>query len=401
MNKKTLSVFVMLLMVLSVVPAGFAFAESSQNNIQVSVKSTKVSTSENTKSSENPDEKIDTQLLAVLEGKESQGVVEVGGQKILLTHIIAKGDITSKLQNVEILGKTKILNSYVYIARIPVKPSSKTILRKIASIPEVEAITLTNPVKPLEIQKDNDVSYESITLPRSKFADRVKNWAPKESLNGKNVLSFRDMISGKLKALRENSPAFNGETKLAVPKVEVKETPKPADYFAIYHHGAWNTWFDLGITGKGINVAVIDSGVDFGNPDLQDAYAVDTNPNSPYYGWPIAFDGNSMIYYLLFGYTFADFATFSGYLYSWYADTSYPIEPFPVYGYFGIGYKGNYTTVFTSMSLANIPDDTERSQLVENVLTWIGNVSNVLLVDDDGGDILEIFYIESLDSLGV
>lgn len=289
----------------------------------------------------------------------------------------------------------------MYLAEIPLKEESVKSLLKIASIPSVEAITRTNPVEPVEIYKTEEESSEWVKLPRSKFAERAKTLKPKGSLDGKKILSFKEVLPEKLKTLRENSPAAKGEAKLAAQNVEIKDSPRPADYFAIYHHGAWNTWLDLGITGKGVNVAVIDSGVDFGNPDLQDAYAVDTNPDSPYYGWPIAFDGNSMLYYLLFGATFADFATFSGYLYSWYADTSYPIEPFIYGGYFGIGYKGNYTTVFTSMSLANIPDDTERSQLVGNVLTWIGNVSNVLLVDDDGGDVLELFYMSALDSLGV
>ncbi|ACS89334.1 S8 family serine peptidase [Thermococcus sibiricus] len=398
MDRRTLSLLIVILVVLSAIPTAIGSAKTSQ----ISYKVTKiVPANNNQETSTDPLEKIDPKLLEILDGKETQGVLELNNQKIILLHIITTKEISSRILGAEILGKTKVLNNYIYIVKVPLKRDSKITLRKIASLPEVEAITRMNPVEPVEINKNEENSLAFMELPQSKFAERVKTLRPKESLSEKRVLSFKDVLSGELKKLRENSPASTGEAKLAFSRTNVKVPSQPTDYFAIYHHGSWNTWFDLGITGEGVNVAVIDSGVDFGNPDLQDAYAVDTNLNSPYYGWPIAFDGNSMLYYLLFGATFLDFATFSGYLYSWYANTEYPIEPYPVYGYFGIGYKGNYTTVFTSMSLANIPDDYERSQLINNTLKWVGNVTNILLVDDDGGDLLELFYIEALDYLGV
>jgi len=390
--KRALSVVLLFVVVASLVPFGYTSANEPSTNVSYSVTKVTTGPKETEAIPIDPIDKIEPKLLEILKTKERTAPDNL--DKILI-HIISKEDITHKIRGVKIHGKAKLLDSYVYLAEIPLKEESVKSLLKIASIPSVEAITRTNPVEPVEIYKNEESSSEWVKLPRSKFAERAKTLKPKESLDGKKILSFKEVLPEKLKTLRENSPAAKGEAKLAAQNVEIKDSPRPADYFAIYHHGAWNTWLDLGITGKGVNVAVIDSGVDFGNPDLQDAYAVDTNPDSPYYGWPIAFDGNSMIYYLLFGYTFAEYS------YSWYADTSYTIEPYPVYGYFGIGYKGNYTTVFTSMSLANIPDDTERSQLVGNVLTWIGNVSNVLLVDDDGGDILELFYMNALDSLGV
>ena len=397
MDRRTLSVLIVILIVLSAIPTALGSAKTSQ----ISYKVTKIApTNNNQETFTDPLEKIDPKLLEILDGKETQGVLELDNQKIILLHIITTEEISSRIIGAEILGKTKVLNNYIYIVKVPVKRDSKITLRKIASLPEVEAITRINPVEPIEINKDEENSLAFMELPQSKFAERAKMLRPKESLSEKRILSFKEVLSGKLKELRENSPATTGEAKLTISRANVKAPSQPTDYFAIYHHGSWNTWFDLGITGEGVNVAVIDSGVDFGNPDLQDAYAVDTNPNSTYYGWPIAFDGNSMINYLLFGYTFADFATFSGYLSSWYANTSYPIEPYPVYGYFGVGYKGNYTTVFTSFDLANVPDDSERAQLINNTLTWIGNVSNILLVDDDGGDILELFYVSALDSLG-
>lgn len=46
----------------------------------------------------------------------------------------------------------------------------------------------------------------------------------------------------------------------------------------------------MGITGKGVNVAISDGGIDFGTPDLNGAQARVTAKDSPYYGWPIVID---------------------------------------------------------------------------------------------------------------
>ena len=68
-------------------------------------------------------------------------------------------------------------------------------------------------------------------------------------------------------------------------------------------------WFDVksghqsaaawekGFAGQGVIVGVLDDGVDFAHPDLQGTYAVNTDPASPYYGWPMAFSQVSMTYW--------------------------------------------------------------------------------------------------------
>ncbi len=64
------------------------------------------------------------------------------------------------------------------------------------------------------------------------------------------------------------------------------------------NHNARGAW-ENGYTGDGVKVLVNDSGIDFAHPDLQGAWAMDTNPDSPYYGWPMMFDGRSTYLYIL------------------------------------------------------------------------------------------------------
>lgn len=56
-------------------------------------------------------------------------------------------------------------------------------------------------------------------------------------------------------------------------------------------HAAKEAW-DLGFTGKGVKVAVLDTSVDFAHPDLQGAYA--TYDKGVYAGWPEVFDPTGM-----------------------------------------------------------------------------------------------------------
>ncbi len=68
-----------------------------------------------------------------------------------------------------------------------------------------------------------------------------------------------------------------------------------ADWFDILDvHKSKAAW-DLGYTGDGVKVMVNDSGIDFAHPDLQGMQARITDPASPYYGWPVAFDSISMM----------------------------------------------------------------------------------------------------------
>ncbi len=67
-------------------------------------------------------------------------------------------------------------------------------------------------------------------------------------------------------------------------------------YNGLEELGVYKAW-NLGYTGKGVNVAVIDLGVDFATPDLIGTQARVSNESSPYCGWPIVIDLESLSYY--------------------------------------------------------------------------------------------------------
>ena len=79
-------------------------------------------------------------------------------------------------------------------------------------------------------------------------------------------------------------------------------------------HGANDAW-EMGYSGEGLIVAVADTGVDFGHPDLNGTQARVGYANSSYSGWPLMFDHNSMYTWVVDGLAYPESN-------SWYADTS-------------------------------------------------------------------------------
>jgi hypothetical protein len=88
--------------------------------------------------------------------------------------------------------------------------------------------------------------------------------------------------------------------------------PAMRDVVAI--QGAMEAW-NAGYTGTGTRVMIMDTGVDFGHPDLNGTQARVGDVTSPYYGWPIAFDSRSMNFYLNSGAAYPAVG-------SWYTDTA-------------------------------------------------------------------------------
>lgn len=95
-------------------------------------------------------------------------------------------------------------------------------------------------------------------------------------------------------ALKARWAALKAGQKATVER-PVADKAQIADWMDILDvHKSRAAW-DLGYTGEGVKVMVNDSGLDFAHPDLQGTQARDTDPESPYYGWPIAFDSISML----------------------------------------------------------------------------------------------------------
>jgi hypothetical protein len=121
-------------------------------------------------------------------------------------------------------------------------------------------------------------------------------------------------LDGELPPARRRTLALETATPVAMPRELVVPTSSapatrsPESFFTNDTNGVWATWA-LGVTGDGdatdpLKLAVVDSGVDFANPDLFGTQARVTDPASPYYapglaGWPIAFDDRSMSDYAL------------------------------------------------------------------------------------------------------
>ncbi len=80
------------------------------------------------------------------------------------------------------------------------------------------------------------------------------------------------------------------------PSVTTSGNPSasPTSWAVAREQHAFDVWKDLGYEGEGVNVAVVDTGEDFGNPSLNNSWAIETNLASPYYGWPIMFHPASM-----------------------------------------------------------------------------------------------------------
>jgi uncharacterized repeat protein (TIGR01451 family) len=129
-----------------------------------------------------------------------------------------------------------------------------------------------------------------------------------------------------IKELREKAKAYKEHPETA-PARELPGGLTPAapssltspsgtsDWHGVDLIGAQDAWAK-GYTGEGVNIAIIDSGVDFGHPDLEGKQAV--YESGPYEGWPIALDPRSMRQYYYNGYTSWDNYN-DWWDYTWYA----------------------------------------------------------------------------------
>lgn len=132
------------------------------------------------------------------------------------------------------------------------------------------------------------------------------------------------LTDGQVKAMRDavKQAKASGQPLKTLPQAPVGAAPSspsgvtsPNDWFGVGSIGAPAAWAK-GYQGQGVNVAIVDTGVDFGHPDLNGAQA--TYPSGPYAGWPIAIDPYSMRNYMYNGYDSWRNYDYNG-NYSWYA----------------------------------------------------------------------------------
>ncbi|UCD92179.1 MAG: S8 family serine peptidase, partial [Methanobacteriota archaeon] len=158
------------------------------------------------------------------------------------------------------------------------------------------------------------------------------------------------------------------------------DTPSPEMWQVTLTQGAVEAW-SLGFEGSGINVAVLDTGVDFGHPDLNGTQARVENPASPYFGWPIAFDTRSMRRYLNTGLAFPNANI-------WFSDTSSIDTDSNSDGFLDTsGYEiGNITSQSGNYHLGVHPDDYLRIRY--------GHYVPVLVVDTQVAGVYDAVYAD-------
>lgn len=162
----------------------------------------------------------------------------------------------------------------------------------------------------LQAGKDAQVQHIEIFRPRE---------APEpigEIAKDGTTTNMEDAFAG----MQEKLNALMAERGLTSPNrpASTNAPQSPQDWWGAQDVHGGQAANDAGFTGEGVNVAMVDSGVDFGHPDLYGTQAVYAAGHT-YAGWPIALDPMSMRTLYYNGYTFSpDDAT----QYSWYSDTS-------------------------------------------------------------------------------
>ena len=167
--------------------------------------------------------------------------------------------------------------------------------------------------------------------------------------------------------------------------------PRNVDVRGIYqtlHHGAQDAW-NNGIMGSNVTIAIIDTGVDFAQPNLYGSWLVESNATSPYYGWPVVYDSWSVYAYLVYNMTGMDAYNHLG-VPSWFVNTSYNTTALPNGTVYFHGHYYNVSGIHSASGhyhLGLLPE-------VENYLLRYNDVPAVLVVDSTTNYSYDTVYVD-------
>ena len=154
------------------------------------------------------------------------------------------------------------------------------------------------------------------------------------------------------------------------------------------HHGAQDAWSE-GIMGSNVTIAIVDTGVDFAQPNLYGSWLVESNASSPYYGWPVVYDPWSVYLYVVYNLTGMDAYSYTG-VPSWFVNTSYNTTALPNGTVYFHGHYYNVAGIRSASGhyhLGLLPD-------VENYLPRYNDVPAVLVVDSTTNYTYDTVYVD-------
>ena len=154
-------------------------------------------------------------------------------------------------------------------------------LKKLAGIPGVVSVVSTETYQPVPAPGEEEFKSTRPGLTPAELRQLLQK-------GGKNLLrqKLQEMRPTRPQIERPTPPGQIPEGDIAPTTVKVRDI-----------HGAGDA-HTKGFTGSGVIAAVVDSGVDFGHPDLQGTQARIPS-GSPYAGWPFAYNTLSGVFYAL------------------------------------------------------------------------------------------------------
>lgn len=206
--------------------------------------------------------------------------------------------------------------------------------------------------------------------------------------------AFAQLAAGKQAVSRIRKATASGVVKSFADAVNSESSASapgglPTDWYEIgLPHKSALAWAN-GFTGTGVKVAVADDGVDFAHPDLQGTQAYNTDPTSPYYGWPMAFDPYSTYLYAMDALTGSNNVEIGATWFSATTDVATGADPSfrgQTYALPGTSKSGTYHIgVLWDQNLASSK--------------WFGHYPAMLVADEHTAGVYDTVYVDLNDNL--